>query len=100
MAKRDERTKWIRLLIEEEKQKSCADCGIQYPSVAMDFDHVRGEKKFDIHDAPSMGVSKETLLAEIAKCELRCANCHRIKGVERGQLVKNWEPINPIPVSR
>jgi hypothetical protein len=51
----------------------------------MDFDHVRGEKLFGI--AVNMNISWERLEAEIAKCEIVCANCHRIrtkKGALRG----------------
>lgn len=42
----------------------------------MDFDHVRGTKKFAI-STYAHAVSSETLTKEIAKCDLVCANCHR-----------------------
>jgi hypothetical protein len=49
----------------------------------MDFDHVRGEKLFEIGQAPSKGASLATLLAEIAKCEVVCSNCHRQRTHDR-----------------
>ena len=73
-ASRDRRSK-ARKLIQELKSVPCMDCGIQYPHYVMDFDHVRGEKKFDIATNTSKGV--EAILDEIAKCDVVCANCHR-----------------------
>ena len=63
------------------KDRPCADCGIQYPSWVMQFDHVRGEKKFDIAQASS--ASEKRLLEEIAKCEVVCANCHAERTYDR-----------------
>jgi hypothetical protein len=45
----------------------------------MDFDHVRGRKLFNIGASLST-VSLVRLLKEIAKCEIVCANCHRLRG--------------------
>lgn len=61
--------------------RPCADCGVKYPPEVMDFDHVRGEKLFDIchSTSKSLYVSYEMLHAEIAKCDVRCANCHRLR---------------------
>src|SRR5690349_12006022 len=61
--------------IKELKNKPCMDCGKFYPPYVMDFDHVRGEKKFDL----SRLSGKAVTLKEITKCELVCANCHRIR---------------------
>ena len=60
------------------KNRPCMDCGIQYPPHVMDFDHVRGKKDFYIGQ---FGRSKSTscLQAEIEKCDVVCANCHRLR---------------------
>ncbi len=58
------------------KSVPCADSGGNYPPWVMQFDHVRGEKDFDISAAISRGVSKKVMLTEIEKCEVVCANCH------------------------
>jgi len=42
----------------------------------MDFDHVHGEKDGDISQL-RWRVGAARLEAEIAKCEVVCANCHR-----------------------
>lgn len=54
----------------------CVDCGESDPDV-LDLDHVRGTKVNSVSRLVRLGVSVQTLLDEIAKCEVRCANCHR-----------------------
>jgi hypothetical protein len=56
----------------------CADCGESNP-VVLEFDHVRGRKKAAISDMPRQGYSISAIRAEISKCVVRCANCHRKK---------------------
>lgn len=68
-------------IIRELKARPCTDCGQTFPNCAMEFDHVRGEKLFSLHSAGPRTV--ESLMAEIAKCDLVCANCHRIRTCNR-----------------
>ena len=53
----------------------CVDCGETDP-VVLQFDHVRGTKVASIASMVGPGFSLEKIEAEIAKCEVRCANCH------------------------
>lgn len=65
-------------LLQQLRDVPCADCGHKFPTECMDFDHVRGEKKFNVcQEGIWCGVEK--LLEEIAKCDIVCANCHRIR---------------------
>jgi len=80
---KDTRTKQRRL-VEALKDAPCMDCGGKFPPECMDFDHVRGEKLFSIAACVSGGKSQAHLLVEIAKCDLVCANCHRIRTRKRG----------------
>lgn len=66
----------------QEKDRPCADCGGSFPPECMDFDHVRGRKEFEIGKS---NFPVERLAAEIAKCEVVCANCHRIRTKARQQ---------------
>lgn len=59
--------------------RGCVDCGFKDHPAALDFDHVRGVKLLNVSAAKSIAQAD----AEIAKCEVRCANCHRIKTWER-----------------
>ena len=62
-------------ILKKFKQKSCADCGIAYPSWVMQYDHVRGVKILEVSILVRHG-SKKKLLEEINKCDVVCANCH------------------------
>lgn len=67
--------------VNELKSSPCVDCGGTFPTVCMDFDHVpeRGPKGWNVGSMVSHGYSRELILSEIAKCDLVCANCHRIR---------------------
>lgn len=56
--------------------RGCVDCGITDPRV-LDFDHVNGEKKFVLKHGK--GKPLPELLVEVQKCEVVCANCHRLR---------------------
>lgn len=66
-----------RGIIDQLKAKPCSDCGRTFPPICMDFDHVRGAKRIEISRAASLPLDE--LMAEIAKCDLVCSNCHRIR---------------------
>jgi hypothetical protein len=68
---------------ELKESQPCSDCGNYYPAIVMDFDHRDPDTKQHEVAAIKYG-SWEKLLAEIAKCDLVCANCHRIRTLERG----------------
>lgn len=68
--------------IDEIKSRPCADCGGVFPPYVMDFDHVRGEKLFNIALKVD-GSGLPRLLAEIAKCDVVCSNCHRVRTWKR-----------------
>ncbi len=70
-----------RVLFRLKEIIGCADCGYRKSGLALDFDHARGVKEFSI--ATNVGLSWPRILAELAKCDVRCSNCHRIKTEER-----------------
>lgn len=55
----------------------CMDCGIVGPPEIYDFDHRDpNAKAFSLGSAPG---APERMAAEAEKCDLVCANCHRIR---------------------
>ena len=55
--------------------RSCIDCGESDP-VVLTFDHVRGEKKYNIADMIQQGLGTENIIREIGNCDVVCFNCH------------------------
>ena len=62
----------------------CIDCG-ETDVRCLEFDHVRSNKSHNIATLIKNAASWPSIEAEIAKCEVRCANCHRRKTLERGK---------------
>lgn len=56
--------------------KSCVDCGNRDP-IVLEFDHVRGDKIANLSEMVSNGFPWRHVAAELEKCDIRCANCHR-----------------------
>jgi hypothetical protein len=72
--------------VRKQKDRPCADCKKRYPYYVMDFDHRPNEEKsFEIGDRLATRVTStyDALDAEIAKCDVVCANCHRIRTHQR-----------------
>lgn len=63
----------------------CVDCGNSNP-IVLEFDHVVGKKRATISDMLRQGYSLKSIQEEVAKCEVRCANCHRIITYQRRQI--------------
>ena len=62
--------------------RGCADCGYNLHPAALHFDHLPGKKK-RFHVSGMLHRSEAAILAEIAQCEVVCANCHAIRTVKR-----------------
>ena len=70
-------------LIREAKNAPCTDCGGTFPQEVMDLDHVRGVKLFNLSNSGQR--CPENVIAEIAKCDLVCSNCHRSRTKSRAK---------------
>lgn len=66
----------------------CLDCG--EPDVrVLDFDHRVGvDKRAEVMHLVHNGYSVERVMGEIAKCDVRCRNCHAKVTYER--MGENW----------
>ncbi len=63
----------------------CIDCGYWEHAEALDFDHRPGEEKVRNVSQMTSNASWERIVAEIAKCDVVCANCHRVRTARRRQ---------------
>lgn len=72
----------MRMLLNQLKEHGCcARCGFDDPR-ALQFHHLDPSTKR--RNVPSLiGTSDGYVLAEIAKCEILCANCHAIEHFEQ-----------------
>ena len=62
------------------RSQPCMDCGQSFPMCCMEFDH-RGDKVHNISNIHKK--SWRVMRAEIAKCDVVCANCHCIRTYTR-----------------
>lgn len=68
--------------LRELKSRPCMDCGQTFDPVCMDFDHRPDEVK--LGSIVKFRYDEAGFLAEIAKCDLICACCHRLRTKNRG----------------
>jgi L-lysine 2,3-aminomutase len=66
-----------RMLSELKESRGCYDCGEKNP-IVLDFDHLK-DKKYNVSRMVHDGFSWKAILKEIEKCEVVCANCHRVR---------------------
>lgn len=59
-------------------ENPCTDCGETNP-VILEFDHRDSSEKSGTVSEMVITHSMELIEAEVAKCDVRCANCHRLK---------------------
>lgn len=78
-AQKRHRIRIQKTLLDFLSDKFCIDCGERDP-IVLDFDHIDQKDKFkNISRMRGGHYSWESILKEINKCEIRCANCHRRK---------------------
>lgn len=83
-----------RAVVEARKSAPCADCGRCWPAYCMQFDHMPGCVKLDTVSRLMSGAAPLcVMLAEIAKCEVVCMNCHAIRTRSRGLFVASSVPV-------
>ena len=82
VATRAERRAWLDQL---KVEAGCADCGYNAHPRALDFDHIGTDKLGDVGRLAHHRIAIDRLMAEIAKCEVVCANCHRVRTWRREQ---------------
>lgn len=65
----------------------CEHCGA---TENLEFDHINAkEKSFSLFKSPNM--SKEKFEIELAKCQLLCGDCHKVKSSKNGDNSTKYE---------
>jgi hypothetical protein len=76
--------KRLRNILLEVKKQPCQDCGGTFHPWVMELDHREGTKKeAAVANLVSKGCTDARLLEEIEKCDVVCANCHRMRTYHR-----------------
>jgi hypothetical protein len=68
-----------------KEKKGCFDCRNKYPHYVLEFDHKPGFQKIDVVYRVLRNYGAEAAWAEVAKCDVVCSNCHKIRTYEREQ---------------
>lgn len=71
----------------------CIDCGYAAHAEALQFDHIDNNKKASVSNLVRSDYSWATIMTEINKCEVRCANCHAVKTSQRKRVLGEYSSI-------
>jgi uncharacterized OB-fold protein len=66
-------------MLDSLRDTRCADCGGRFPPCAMDFDHRDPQAKRSAVTRMIGRAGTSRILDEVAKCDIVCANCHRLR---------------------
>ena len=78
---------WLREQVNKIKDVPCMDCNNKFDPICMDFDHLPEFEKFmNISAMVKRRMAWSKIEKEIAKCEIVCSNCHRLRGKQRGDF--------------
>lgn len=81
----------LRKILWSFKQTPCQDCGGVFHPWVMELDHRENTEKIEaVSNLVGRGCTDQKLLVEIKKCDVVCANCHRMRTYYR-MKAKNVE---------
>ena len=60
----------------------CTFCGYKKHSAALEFDHINPNEKLGTISQAYKSWGRKKLKDEMRKCQVLCANCHRVKTIE------------------
>ena len=89
-----------RQLVKDEKLRrgECLDCGLicdNFNFVCFDFDHRDPKNKLFALSSANNGI--DATIRELAKCDLVCANCHRLRTYYAGHQYLQFDPTEQPP---
>lgn len=69
----------------------CQDCKGMFPYYVLDFDHREGTEKISDVSKIAASLRRDMVMEEIKKCDVVCANCHRVRTFKRKQHIPRGE---------
>jgi ferredoxin len=81
-SRRERQARLRKILLDHLRAHPCADCG-EADLRVLELDHVLPRDEY-VSRLVQLGVSPAVLGAEIMRCEVVCANCHRRRTARRG----------------
>lgn len=75
-----------RRFINAVKSYPCTDCHGSWPSYVMQFDHLDASLKIGAISKIVLSKGWKTIIKEIMKCDVLCANCHALRTHKRSHL--------------
>ena len=80
---REECAKVLEQLHLLKEKHGCSDCRNKYPHYVLEFDHRPGENKIDNVTRVLKNFGVEMAWKEVAKCDIVCSNCHKVRTYAR-----------------
>jgi hypothetical protein len=71
-----------------KERQGCSDCRNKYPHYVLEFDHRPEFKKIDNVYRVLRNYGEDAAWAEVGKCDVVCANCHKVRTYQRDILDK------------
>lgn len=71
----------LSFVLDRLKSHHCVDCG-EADVRTLEFDHVDA-KRFSVMVGVWRGYALERIRGEVGRCQIRCANCHRLRTAEQ-----------------
>ena len=89
MVKSAKHRKQLHTVLEElhlyKEKHGCADCRNRFPHYVLEFDHRPEHQKIDVVYRVLRNYGADAAWKEVAKCDVVCANCHKIRTYQREQ---------------
>lgn len=88
-------------LLRDLRRVPCVDCGGRFKPYQMDFDHRDpSTKSFKVMTGRAMLMATAKVLAEVAKCDIVCVNCHRVRTRDAERRRERPHPTAPAQLAR
>jgi hypothetical protein len=76
-------SEYLPVLRRYKESSGCMDCHVEYPHYMLEFDHRPEHKKLDNVYRVLKKYGVDMAWKEISKCDVVCANCHKIRTWQR-----------------